>query len=504
MKIKMSLIYTSIFLLAFTSCKSSEAQSRQKLVNESKDKIIEENKWIAATIESAMIENNIPAVSISVVRGGAISYVDEFGIMKRGSEKKIDKNSMYELASIAKTFTGIITNYLIDEGKLNLEEPIITYLDNVLTKEAKENLKNVQLKHLMSHTAGIPHRLCSIYNKQESNYTKGYTEQEFINDLNKIVLNSEPGEKFSYSSSGYNIAGYICELVSGQSYDELLREYVTGRSIKYGMKNTVISLNEKQTNNLVTAYRPENRSKPANVKTDWGKAVPASGTYSTVTDLSKLAIVQMRAYQDYKTNGIRTPLILTDFDEITGDYGLGLIKGEKENYTFYVNEGNNNGFRTLYLLFPDYDIALILFTSSGGPWMGPLATEIYHKLIEMPYSKPKKSLAQSFIDIIQNENMETGIQFFNKHKALGTYYLSEAEMNQVGYALLKMDRIKDAIEAFKLNVVEFPKSSNAYDSLAEAYLKNGNKKQALLNYEKSLELDPKNENAKNIIMKLKL
>ena len=75
-------------------------------------------------------------------------------------------------------------------------------------------------------------------------------------------------------------------------------------------------------------------------------------------------------------------------------------------------------------------------------------------------------------------------------------------MNNVGYQLLQSDKLKEAITVFKLNVEEFPKSANTYDSLGEAYLKDDNIKLAIKNYKKSVELNPKNTNAINILKKI--
>jgi tetratricopeptide (TPR) repeat protein len=68
--------------------------------------------------------------------------------------------------------------------------------------------------------------------------------------------------------------------------------------------------------------------------------------------------------------------------------------------------------------------------------------------------------------------------------------------------LLNSDKVPEAIEVFKLNVEAFPKSGNVYDSLGEAYLVDGNEKLAIENYKKSLEIDPTNTNAKNVLKKL--
>lgn len=81
--------------------------------------------------------------------------------------------------------------------------------------------------------------------------------------------------------------------------------------------------------------------------------------------------------------------------------------------------------------------------------------------------------------------------------------ISEGKMNQVGYYFLRKKQHQDAIRLFKLNVEGFPESANVYDSLGEAYMESGDTESAIINYEKSLELNPENDNAKEYLKKLK-
>jgi tetratricopeptide (TPR) repeat protein len=76
-------------------------------------------------------------------------------------------------------------------------------------------------------------------------------------------------------------------------------------------------------------------------------------------------------------------------------------------------------------------------------------------------------------------------------------------MNSLGYRLLGQEKFDDAIRIFALNVERFPNSGNVYDSLAEAYMNKGDKEAAIKNYEKSLELDPKNSEAVEMLKKLR-
>lgn len=104
-----------------------------------------------------------------------------------------------------------------------------------------------------------------------------------------------------------------------------------------------------------------------------------------------------------------------------------------------------------------------------------------------PYNSPAKMFARN---ILANGEVAT-----SDYKKQNANKLSEAQMNNIGYFLLRKNKIKEAVEVFKLNVEAHPASANAYDSLGEAYMKAGKKELAVSNYKKSLELNPQNKNA---------
>ncbi len=89
-----------------------------------------------------------------------------------------------------------------------------------------------------------------------------------------------------------------------------------------------------------------------------------------------------------------------------------------------------------------------------------------------------------------------------KTAAPATYNFDENELNRLGYELINAKKLKEAIRIFQLNVEAYPQSSNVYDSLGEGYMDDGDKAQAIANYRKSLELNPKNGNAVKMLQKL--
>lgn len=115
-----------------------------------------------------------------------------------------------------------------------------------------------------------------------------------------------------------------------------------------------------------------------------------------------------------------------------------------------------------------------------------------------------KLLARTLANDIEDKGIEAAVKAFNDAKSGGpnTYYFNEDKINQLGYQFLRRGKTKEAIAVFEINVREFPNSSNVYDSLGEAYLKADQKEMAVKNYRKSVELNPQNTNALDIIKKI--
>jgi len=109
----------------------------------------------------------------------------------------------------------------------------------------------------------------------------------------------------------------------------------------------------------------------------------------------------------------------------------------------------------------------------------------------------RPSIADVLMKTIQEKDAAAAIRLYHELKDTqpSAYDFSEEELNGLGYTLIGMKKVPEAIEIFKLVVEAYPQSSNAYDSLAEAYMDHGDKDLAIKNYQKSLELDPHNTNA---------
>jgi len=189
-------------------------------------------------------------------------------------------------------------------------------------------------------------------------------------------------------------------------------------------------------------------------------------------------------------------------------WGLGIGLQENEKGKAFWHWGDNGTFKAFYIDFPDRHESLVYFTHEyRGLFIVPEVIDLFMgkqttwaiKWIEegynSPYSAYNAELAKKGFD------NAAGILTELKQKDAG-FELSEGDINEFGFILLAKQRYNDAIQIFKLNISLNPGSGNLYDSLAEAYVKTGDKKLAMENFKKCLELNPKNEYAAEQLKKL--
>ena len=140
----------------------------------------------------------------------------------------------------------------------------------------------------------------------------------------------------------------------------------------------------------------------------------------------------------------------------------------------------------------------------AGTVIPPNATLIFDVQL-LDVSEPKLALGDTLLVTIFESGIDSAISRYHylKNTLADEYDFREAQLNTLGYVLLRNKMIKEAIEIFKLNTEAYPESANVYDSLGEGYIANGNVKLAIENYQKSLDLNPDNENAKEMLKKLK-
>ena len=148
-------------------------------------------------------------------------------------------------------------------------------------------------------------------------------------------------------------------------------------------------------------------------------------------------------------------------------------------------------------------VGLFVLTLAMGAGIAGASMGMWLPNIKVAYDS-RKSIAATLTPTIAYQGVDAAVQQYQQIKAANpaAYDSDEDELDTLGYHLLHIGQFKDAVRIFQLNVETYPQSGNAYDSLAEAYMDNGDKAQAIANYRMSLQLKPSNRNAARMLRRL--
>ena len=453
---------------------------------------------------------------------GKVIYSKGFGYANFEKKTQVDTETVFEIASISKPFTSMAVMMLVERGKLKYDEDIKKYFPNL-------SYEGITIRHLLTHTSGLPEYLDLFYEKNhgwDRSSIKTNADVIALLENDKPPVGFKPGERFLYSNTGYVLLASIVEKVSGKPFAEFLRVNIFK---PLGMKNTQIHtrLSREPISNLAVGYLrpwllkdeyvlPEKRDGAAFVIT-LGGIVGDGSIHSTAGDLLKWGksfstekLVKKKTIEE-----AFTPVILKDgsagkmYENSRGldsGYGYGwIIRKGADDGRIVWHTGGWPGYVTFYSRNLDRRQTVVVLTNADST-AAPRAGQAIEKILNgQTYEMPKLSIARALAATVNSEGAEKAAKLYRelKQNKPAEHIFNQAELNRLGYELLEQEKFTDAIVILKLNVEEYPEAGDPYDSLGEAYMKNGERELAIKNYERSLELDPKNQNAVDMLKKLK-
>jgi tetratricopeptide (TPR) repeat protein len=168
----------------------------------------------------------------------------------------------------------------------------------------------------------------------------------------------------------------------------------------------------------------------------------------------------------------------------------------------YTHSGGINGFNTNIIRVESDNLVIIVLSNYSNGQASKISNDISKIMYGIPVKLPAKSVTNVLISSGSKTIKEAIAEARELAKNKDEYIVNEGEINNLGYQMMQSGKTDDAIEIFKFNVEMFPNSANVYDSLGEAYLAKGDKENALINYKKSVELDPKSTSGLEALKKL--
>ncbi|WP_136667512.1 serine hydrolase [Flavobacterium sp. H122] len=415
--------------------------------------------------------------NVIVSENGKIIYHNELGFTDYTKSKKLSRESIMPIGSITKEFSSTGILFLVENGKLNLEDNVsdyLTYLPNWATK--------IQIKHLLQYTSGLP----SIFKN---------TNSEYLAELNKVKkLDFEPGTGYIYSNANIFLQQEIIKKITNLSYEDFLKN-------KF-FKKLKISGGKTPKDSILIA------NMAGSFDNDFKETTFIHGggeMYFSITDLYNWV---NNLHNEKIVNKNSLTILAKSFDK-NSESSLGNTVIENNEITEHSHQGSGNNYESYIYYESKNRTTIVLITNNQNFKLGAITESILNILAEKPFTIPKKSI---YLDIRGKllENFQNGISFYEQIKSTQKekYDFSNevSDLINTGKYLMRRNRFEDAIKIFQLSTTIDSKNtiaiSSAYSFIGECYNKMEKADLAIINLKKALEFDAKNKNAEEMLKRI--
>jgi CubicO group peptidase (beta-lactamase class C family) len=437
-------------------------------------------------IPALMDSGSVTGLAIAIATDTGIVWTQGFGVRNTETGEPVTANSVFEAASLSKPVFAYAVMQLVDQGLIDLDTPIADFFEyDAITHDERYRL--ITPRMVLTHSPGFPNWR-----------PRG----------GQLTIDRDPGTEFSYSGEGFVYLQRAVMDMMGEPLEQLVQRLVFQ---PLGMTSSSYLWQDRFEERVAIPHNADGEPL-RKYKPQAGSGNAAASLHTTAPDFARfmMAVMNGSALSDSTAAAMLTPQIDVD-SNVT--WGLGIGLQDNEAGRSFWHWGDNTGYKAYTITYPDPGVGVVWFTNSENGHSilsGLLAATVGGEhaaagwLDYEAYDSPRRAVREALVRTYEEEGIEAGIALY--HELQATHppeAFDEFLLNGLGYRLLRADSIADAITVFELNVAEYPEASNPYDSLGEAFLAAGDTARAIVNYEKSVELNPDNTNGIAVLQRIR-
>ncbi|MCM3900478.1 MAG: beta-lactamase family protein [Pyrinomonadaceae bacterium] len=351
-----------IFLLAghgFIAQASGQSLSGQSLSEQSsRSSNTRLDTQVDSYIKQQVQKYKIPGLSVVVVKKGRVVKLRGYGVASVEFDVPAVANTVYQLFSVSKIFAGVAVMKLVEDGKLSLDTPVTDIVPNL-----PREWRAIEIQDLLTHTSGLPElssnpRFACLPEDKK----RRVTADEEIAFLSELPLKFQPGSKWSYHLSGYQLLGFIVQRLTKKSYAAFLDDQVFK---PLGMSATKFGGTEAE---VIKRRSPTSYSRETGQLAGWvypfsARDYPAAGLNSSAADLAKffIALDSDKVLTRENLEEMWAPVELNNGTE--KPYGLGWTVDEHKGRKVVGHEG---GGAIWVAHFPDEQLSVVVLCNLNG------------------------------------------------------------------------------------------------------------------------------------------
>jgi CubicO group peptidase (beta-lactamase class C family) len=336
-------------------------------------------------VEDGMQAWEIPGLAIGIVHDGEVVYTQGFGVRKLGEASQIDEHTQYGIASVSKHMTASSLGILVDEGRLNWNDPVIKHIPWFRLSDSGAT-EMVTVSDLLTHQVGIGRILGN-----RLQFMTNRSREELIYRMRYHDFEQPFRSEYVYSNVMYTLAGEVVAAITGQSWDNFMKERFFE---PLGMTRTNTSIVDLHSDgNAAWPHQYIDGEVVPISRRNWDNASPAGGVNSTMSDMARWIQLQLGTPGEFAgqtilsertMRDIQTPRVSQNIGSITDPqrgYGYGFGVTDYEGYRLLSHGGATDGMNTTYMLIPELDFGIIVTSNVFTQFGTALAYTVIDHLI---------------------------------------------------------------------------------------------------------------------------
>jgi beta-lactamase class C len=332
-------------------------------------------KQLDASAQQAMRASGAPGMAMAVVQNNQIIFMKGYGVRKAGQAAPVTTDTVFRIASVSKPFTSTLTGILIEKQLMRWDDKVVTYVPSFALK-SPTNTQALTVKHLLSHTGGLPSHAYDDLIEANVPYETVRTR------LREVNPTCTPGQCYNYQNVLYSVTADVIKGRTGKTYDQQMRENVF---IPLGM-NSASTTYEAMINHPNAAQphvKSGQRWVATTIKPTYYRVAPAGGVNASIKDMANWLRAQMGHRPDVISptviNTITTPIMNTASEihkyhqtrwrqaRVTkAQYALGWRIYDYAGHKMVYHRGGLQGYRAEVAYLPQQQIGIVTLWNSGA------------------------------------------------------------------------------------------------------------------------------------------
>ncbi|MEZ4926845.1 MAG: serine hydrolase [Saprospiraceae bacterium] len=449
------------------------------------------------------LTDNTAGLAIGVSRGDKTVYTKTFGFVQVAQKEKVDVHTGFHLASLSKPFSAVAIARLIQDKKLKLDDPIVKHIPEF--SMLGEGYDKITIEHILTHTSGIPRNLAPDDWTKPSFGPNALAEN--LDIAKQVKLDFEPGTKFSYSNSAFDILGVVISRASGMPFHEYLEKMILKPA---GMLHTSCKKSmDAFPRNWATAhsygiYTQAWKPFPYNER-----LFPSSGVVSSISDmclwgqfhLGKGTVAGRQILDEEHYNLLVSPKYNTPWGD---KVGLSWFLQSYLDRPIIMHTGFDTGFEAMMYIYPEEQISIVVLANRDFSRTGRLVNAVSEIIFGQQPKAYNVSAKYKFAEVYKSAGISAAKASWQELKkdTMDIYFVEDEDMLTTGAILENGGSWKEAKEVLNYYLTMDEESTYAWRLLGNVHLGLGDTLNAISCYQQTLKINPEYEKGRQALEKL--